>query len=150
MTQVPATQIEEAARIYGSGPSLLWLGQGMQRQAHGGNAFRACTMLPAATGNFGKPGSGLLYLNIDGATRGFDDDYIVAPHLRKDKKKSFSQMDLAQRLEHPTDIQALICWNINPAASNPEQKRLRRALSRDNLFTVVCDLFRLTPPTSLI
>ncbi len=142
MTQVPAEQIEEAARIYGSGPSLLWLGQGMQRQAYGGNAFRACAMLPAATGNFGKPGAGLLYLNFDGGVRGIDDDYIVAPHLRTGESRNISHMDLAQRLEPPSDIRSLICWNINPAASNPEQKRLRRGLAREDLFTVVCDLFQ--------
>ena len=146
MTRVPAAQIEEAARIYGEGPSLLWLGQGMQRQAFGGNAFRACSMLPAATGNFGKPGAGLLYLNFDGTVRGIDDDYITAPHLRAGDRQSFSHMDLAQRLEHheghPSSIQAFICWNINPAASNPEQTRLRRALAREDLFTVVCDLFQ--------
>ena len=142
MTDVPAAKIEEAAYIYGSGPSLLWLGQGMQRQGNGGNAFRACTMLPAATGNFGKPGAGLYYLNMDGAVRGIDDDYIVAPHLRTGERKSFSHMELAKRLEYPADIQVLFCWNINPAASNPEQQRLRRALSREDLFTVVCDLFQ--------
>ena len=142
MTQVPASQIEEAARIYGSGPSLLWLGQGMQRQVNGGNAFRACTMLAAATGNFGKPGAGLLYLNFDGQVRGIDDDYIIAPHLRRGGMHSFSHMEFAPRLESPSDIRALICWNINPAASNPEQQRLQRALAREDLFTVVCDLFQ--------
>ncbi|MDA1072561.1 MAG: molybdopterin-dependent oxidoreductase, partial [Proteobacteria bacterium] len=47
-TGLPAAQIEEAARLYGAGPSLLWLGQGLQRQPSGGNIFRACAMLPAA------------------------------------------------------------------------------------------------------
>ncbi len=141
-TDVPAAQIEDAAKIYGSGPSLLWLGQGMQRQPGGGNAFRACAMLPSVTGNFGKPGAGLYYMNFDGAMRGFDDEYIEAPHLRPGGRRAFSQMDLAQRLEDPADIQALICFNINPAASSPEQKRLRKALSRDSLFTVVCELFQ--------
>ena len=51
-------------------------------------------------------------------------------------------MDLIERLEHPTEIQALFCWNINPAASNPDLKRLHRALSQESLFTVVCDLFQ--------
>ena len=141
-TGVPAAKIIEAARIYGSGPSLLWLGQGMQRQPNGGNAIRSCAMLPAATGNFGKPGTGLYYLNMDGVKRGIDDDYLTAPHLRSGEKKSFSHMELAQRLEHSTDIQALFCWNINPAASNPEQQRLRNALSREDLFSVVIDLFQ--------
>jgi anaerobic selenocysteine-containing dehydrogenase len=142
VTGVPAAKIEEAARMYGSGPSLLWLGQGMQRQPRGGNAFRACAMLPAATGNFGKPGSGLLYLNSVGAVRDFDDDYVEAPHLREGEGRSFSHMDLARRLEDPSGVRAFFCWNINPAASNPEQERLRRALRREDLFTVVCDLFQ--------
>jgi anaerobic selenocysteine-containing dehydrogenase len=142
MTDVPAAQIEAAAHLYGQGPSLLWLGQGMQRQVHGGNAFRACAMLPAATGNFGKPGAGLYYLNLDGAMRGCDDDYITAPHLRAGSPQSISHMDLAAHLADPSATQALVCWNINPAASNPEQRRLRQALTRDDLFTVVCELFQ--------
>ena len=140
-TEVPAPAIEEAARLYGSGPALMWLGQGMQRHAVGGNAFRACAMLPAATGNFGRPGSGLYYLNLDSRVRGLDDDYLVAAHLRRVPRPSFSHMELAPRLEDPARVQALVCWNINPAASNPEQTRLRRALRRQDLFTVVCDLF---------
>jgi anaerobic selenocysteine-containing dehydrogenase len=50
-------------------------------------------------------------------------------------------MDLAGCLENAERSRALVCWNINIAASNPEQARLRRALSRENLFTVVVDLF---------
>jgi anaerobic selenocysteine-containing dehydrogenase len=34
-----------------------------------------------------------------------------------------------------------MCWNINPAASNPQQARLHAALRRDDLFTVAVDLF---------
>ena len=64
-TGVPAPLIEKAATLYGSGPSLLWLGQGLQRKATGGNVVRACAMLPAVTGNVGKPGAGFLYLNWD-------------------------------------------------------------------------------------
>src|SRR5581483_11795717 len=63
VTGVPAAVIEEAAALYGVGPSLLWLGQGFQRQRTGGNAVRSCALLPALTGNIGKPGAGFLYLN---------------------------------------------------------------------------------------
>ena len=62
-TGIPAALIGRAARMYASGPSLLWLGQGLQRQPQGGNVFRACAMLPALTGNIGKPGAGFYYLN---------------------------------------------------------------------------------------
>ena len=139
-TGVPAALIEEAARIYGAGPALLWLGQGLQRQVLGGNVMRACALLPAVTGNYGKPGAGLLYLN-GGGRKGIDGDYLSGAALSQ-SPQSFSQMELAARLEDPADIQAFLCWNINPAASSPEQARLRRALMRDDLFTVVLDIFQ--------
>ena len=141
ITGVEQAAIEEAARIYGDGPALLWLGQGLQRQYHGGNIFRACALLPAATGNFAKPGAGLYYLN-GGGTRGFDDGFIEGEELRAGPRNAFSQMDLAARLEDASDIRAFMTWNINPAASSPEQARLREALAREDLLTVVIDLFQ--------
>jgi anaerobic selenocysteine-containing dehydrogenase len=141
ITGVPASLIEEAARLYGRGPSLLWLGQGLQRQPMGGNVMRACALLPAATGNIGKPGAGFYYLNGSGG-KGISGDYLGAPQLRRDPARSLSHMDLAGRLEDPQAIRALFCWNINIAASNPDQQRLHRALKREDLLTVVVDLFQ--------
>ena len=45
VTGVPAGDIERAAHWYGAGPSLLWIGQGFQRQPRGGNAVRAVAQL---------------------------------------------------------------------------------------------------------
>lgn len=140
VTGVPAPLIEEAARIYGRGPSLFWLGQGLQRQTMGGNVMRACSLLPVATGNIGKVGAGFLYLNGPG-NRGIDDAYIPAPHLNPSEPVSISHMDLAERLEDTANSRALFCWNNNIVASCPQQARLRRALERDDLFTVAIDLF---------
>jgi anaerobic selenocysteine-containing dehydrogenase len=50
-------------------------------------------------------------------------------------------MDLVGCLEDSERSQALFCWNINIAASNPQQARLHDALRREDLFTVVIDLF---------
>ncbi len=143
-TGVPARLIEQAATLYGSGPSLLWLGQGLQRQARGGNVVRACAMLPAVTGNVGKPGAGFLYLNWDLnlPERFLDDGYLTGTHLAANPVPGVSHMELATRLEDPARARALVCWNMNIAASNPQQARLRHALSREDLFTVVVDLFR--------
>jgi anaerobic selenocysteine-containing dehydrogenase len=136
-TGVPARLIERAASVYGAGPSLLWMGQGLQRQPTGGNVMRAISLLPAVSGNLAMPGAGFLYLNdqleIDG-------DWLEAPHLGE-PPEPVSHMDLAAVLEDPARSRSLFCWNINIAASNPEQARLRAALERDDLFTVVVDLF---------
>jgi anaerobic selenocysteine-containing dehydrogenase len=142
LTGVPEALIEEAARIYARGPSLLWLGQGLQRQSGGGNVMRACAMLPALTGNLGRPGAGFLYLNADLGARGIDEDYLTGAELaRKDAPVGISHMDLAARLEDAEKSRALFVWNMNPVASNPEQQRLRRALLREDLLTVAIDLF---------
>jgi anaerobic selenocysteine-containing dehydrogenase len=139
-TGVPADAIEQAARWYGTGPSLLWIGQGFQRQPRGGNAVRAVAQLAALSGNVGKPGTGFLYLN-GGGNRMLDEDYIAGAHLPGSPPDPISHMDLAGCLEDRRRSRALLCWNINIAASNPDQARLRRALTRDDLFTVAIDLF---------
>jgi anaerobic selenocysteine-containing dehydrogenase len=139
-TGVPAGLIEQAAHLYGAGPSLLWLGQGLQRQPTGGNVMRACSLLPAATGNFGKPGAGFLYLNWFNA-RGIDEAYLTAAHLSRGVPP-ISHMDLAECLADPARSSALFCWNMNVAASGPRQQLLRQALRREDLFSVVIDLFQ--------
>jgi len=139
-TGVPAGLIEEAARLYARGPSLLWIGQGLQRQRTGGNVVRAIALLPAVTGNLGRPGAGFLYLN-GAESRRLDEDYLAAPHLGPEAPPPISHMGLVDCLEDPDRSQALFCWNINIAASNPQQRRLHDALGREDLFAVVVDLF---------
>jgi anaerobic selenocysteine-containing dehydrogenase len=139
MTGVPARLIEEAAMLYARGPSLLWMGQGFQRQTYGGNAMRAVGLLPAATGNLAMPGTGFLYLN-GWDTRGVDGAYINGAHLNV-SPQSVSHMDLAERLES-SNTKALFTWNNNIAASSPHQKRLRCALERSDLLQVTLDLFQ--------
>ncbi|HLO77416.1 MAG TPA: molybdopterin-dependent oxidoreductase [Magnetospirillum sp.] len=141
VTGVPAGDIVKAAQMYGKGPSMLWLGQGLQRQPKGGNVFRACSLLPVATGMMGRPGTGLLYMTGP-ACRGINMDRLTAPHLRPSGAPgSVSHMDLAARLEDRKASRALVTWNNNIAASSPEQNRLRSALEREDLFHVAIDLF---------
>jgi anaerobic selenocysteine-containing dehydrogenase len=142
VTGVPAALIEEVAVLYGRGPSLLWLGQGLQRQRTGGNVMRACGLLPAVTGNLGKPGAGFLYLNGNLRQRRMDEDYLNGSHLAPaGGAPSISHMDFAAALEDPARSQALFVWNMNPLASCPQQVRLRRALQREDLLTIALDLF---------
>ena len=142
LTGVPAGLIEHVARAYGAGPSLLWMGQGLQRQPRGGNVMRAIAMLPALTGNIRRPGSGFLYLN-GGDSRGIDSDWLAGAGARAaPTRRPRSARWISPRCSPiPAQSSALVCWNINPVASSPEQAALRAALARDDLLTVVCDLF---------
>lgn len=137
---VPADVIEVAALAYARGPSLLWLGQGVQRQPTGGNIFRALSALVCFSGNIGKAGSGFLYMNGPGM-RGVDMATLTCPSLARALVASISHMDLAATLEDRQKSRAFVNWNNNPAASSPEQTRLRRALCREDLFHVAIDLF---------
>ena len=141
-TGIPPALIEQAARSYADGPSLLWLGQGLQRQPLGGNIFRACAMLPAITGNIGKPGAGFYYLND---TCGIGGRGGAAPSYEQpqadDGPAPVSQMDMPQLLQDPAAVQSYLVWNCNPLASNPDQALIRQGLTREGLFTVVIDCF---------
>jgi anaerobic selenocysteine-containing dehydrogenase len=141
VTTVPKDKIIKAAQLYGDGPSLLWLGQGLQRQTKGGNTMRACSLLPIAIGMIGKPGGGFLYMT-GFPCRGIDMEYLVKSSLRpKAGPASISHMDLVERLEDRHAARSLVTWNNNIAASSPQQTRLRAALMRDDLFHVAVDLF---------
>jgi anaerobic selenocysteine-containing dehydrogenase len=141
VTTVPKNKIIKAAQLYGEGPSLLWLGQGLQRQIRGGNTMRACSLLPIATGMIGKPGAGFLYMT-GFPCRGIDMEYLVKSSLRPAASPgSISHMDFVERLEDRDATRALVTWNNNIAASSPQQTRLSAALRRDDLFHVAIDLF---------
>ena len=140
-TGIPVELLVNAAEIYGTGPSLLWCGQGLQRQPNGGNIMRAIGLLPSLTGNIGKPGAGFCYLNFTPGMAGINWDTLGGAGLCKQPGKTISHMDLATRLANPDEFKALITWNTNPLASAADQGALRKAVSRTDLFTVVIDCF---------
>ncbi len=135
LTGVDAALIEQAALVFARGPSLLWLGQGVQRQPKGGNVFRALPLLNIATGQLGKSGAGFCYMNGT-ETRGVDAGFIAGSAAA-----SVSHMDLAADLNNREKTQALFTWNNNIVASSPGTKAIRAGLAREDLFTVVADLF---------
>ena len=148
-TGVPADDIRRAAALYGAGPSLLWCGQALQRQARGGNIMRAVGLLPTLTGNIGKPGAGFYYLNVTPALAGIDLGRLAGAGLSSAASgngavsvpgKKVGHMELAARLA-TDEFRQLFVWNTNPVASAPAQNRLKSALSREDLFTVVIDPF---------
>ncbi len=142
-TGVSAMLIEQAAWSYANGPSVLWMGQGVQRQPTGGNIARALAMLPAFTGNIGKAGTGAYYLNRTvamGGRRGTSPAYEPEDG-HSDGPPSVSQMDIPDLLQDSDRVRAYMSWNCNPVASNPNQALMRKGLEREDLFTVVVDCF---------
>jgi len=142
VTGVSAADIRRTAALYGAGPALLWCGQGLQRQPLGGNVMRAAGLLPALTGNVGKAGAGFYYLNDSAGIAGVDYAWLAGAGLAAGTPKTVTALDLADRLDADDEFRALMVWNCNPLASCSNQQKLRLACQREDLFTVVIDLFQ--------
>lgn len=120
ITGVPIESIERAARLYGCGPSLIWMGIGLQRQLRGGDTVRAVAMLPAAAGHLGRAGAGFLYMNGYESV-GVPIERMTMPGLSAQGPRSLSHMDLAATLESPRHSRVFFNWNTNVLASVADQ-----------------------------
>lgn len=122
-------------------PSAIKVGQGMQRHAGGGQAARAISCLPAVTGDYHRRGGGLVYSTSP--AYGLDTWALSRPDLRPGPVRSLAMTRLVEHLTELDDppVKALVVMGANPVVSNPDQGGVRRALTRDDLFTVVVDAF---------
>ena len=108
----------------------------------GGMAVRAITCIPGVTGDWRYPGGGAAY-----DTRAFFKGNWPAlwrDDLRPPGTRVLAMTRLAEALLTPRDqpVQALLVYGSNPAASAPDQGRVRQGLAREDLFTVVIDHFQ--------
>src|SRR3954467_13470835 len=114
---------------------------GMQRHAGGGAALRTLYALPGATGDWKYPGGGAAYstsgnfvADVPGVLR---DDLLERP------VRTLSMTRLGEGLLDLADppVKALVVYQANPMGSNPDQRRGREGLAREDLFTVVMEQF---------
>jgi anaerobic selenocysteine-containing dehydrogenase len=141
ITGVAASQISHVGEMLaGHRPLALKLGQGMQRHRGGGQAARVISCLPALLGSYDEPGGGLVYSTSDGYR--FNFDALHRPNLGS-RPRSLAMTRLASTLNQVNDppITSLVIQAANPLVSNPDTDAIRRALVRDDLFTVVIDVF---------
>jgi anaerobic selenocysteine-containing dehydrogenase len=114
-------------------PNCIMMGYGMQRQRNGGEMIRAISCLPALIGE----NRGFFYsTDLDD----FDKDYLEGAGLMSRKKVYYNMVDLGRSLETGR-IKMMFVYNSNPLATLPNQTLVRKGFSRDDVFTVVHDLF---------
>jgi anaerobic selenocysteine-containing dehydrogenase len=114
-------------------PNCIMMGYGMQRQRNGGEMIRAISCLPALIGE----NRGFFYsTDLDD----FDMGYLEGASLTSRKKIYYNMVDLGRSLETGR-IKMMFVYNSNPLATLPNQTLLRKGFSRDDVFTVVHDLF---------
>ena len=141
ITRLPADVIRDLARLYGTRkPGLLTTGPGVQRHTNGGQTVRAFLTLPAVTGQYGVSGGGFLYNNRylvwDPELLGHDAE------LRRTTPRTISINQVGEALlTADPPVKSLLVVNGNPAAVGQNQAKMIRGLSRDDLFTVVHEVF---------
>jgi anaerobic selenocysteine-containing dehydrogenase len=128
-------------RLATSRPTGVRLSMGMQRHAGGGSAARTVSTIPAVLGDFARVGGGVCYSTSPAYT--LDEVALNRPDLRPEPVRTLFMTRLADTLLEADDppVMALLVFAANPVASNPDQREVRRALARPDLFTVVVEQF---------
>ncbi|HEY6547020.1 MAG TPA: molybdopterin-dependent oxidoreductase, partial [Vicinamibacteria bacterium] len=142
-TGLPEADIEWLARAYATTrPSAIRINYGLNRHAGGGMAVRTISCLPAVTGAWRDVGGGVL-LSTSG-TFPVRTSALERPDLTPPGTRTLNMSQLGRILTDPAldpPVKALFVYNSNPAAVAPEQGKVHEGLRRDDLFTVVHELF---------
>ncbi len=161
ITGVPAADIEEAAKIYGSAErAAIFYTMGITQHTSGTDNVKSLANLALLTGNLGKPGTGLNPLrgqnNVQGASdmgcapvffpgyQRVDDD---AARKRFEElwggklpgKPGLTATEMSQAMIDGT-IEAMWIMGENPVMSDPNLSHARKAFSSVK-FLVVQDIF---------
>jgi anaerobic selenocysteine-containing dehydrogenase len=143
ITTVPVADIEKLAHAYGTiKPACIRLNYGLQRHRGGGMATRTITCLPAVIGAWRHIGGGALLSTSK--LYPFNGAALERPDLIPPDTRTINMVHLAEALagELPgPPMRAIYVYNANPAAVNPDQRRVLAGLRRDDLFTVVHEQF---------
>jgi anaerobic selenocysteine-containing dehydrogenase len=141
ITGLAQRDVERFAALYGQAKaSFIRLGEGMTRLAGGGQALRAVALLPGVTGAYGRPGGGALLLTAASCELNYN---AIRKPSGPAATRLVNHLRLGEALLDMGDppIRGLFIACNNPAVTNPDAGKLRRALLRMDLFTVVHDPF---------
>ena len=142
---LPAEDIERFAREYATTqPSLIRPLIGIEHHRNGAMQFRTVACLPVLSGAWRHRGGGLARSTHAISLGVLDVDGVERPDLAKPGVRTLNMRDLGKDLCDATlapPIRALVVYGANPVVSMPNQGRVRDGLRRDDLFTVVHDLF---------
>lgn len=158
---IPADTIRAVARLIGSAKNLMiFWGMGISQHTHGTDNARCLIALCLATGNIGRPGTGLHPLRGQNNVQGASDAGLIPmmypdyqpveseDHRRKfeaawgvplDPRKGLTVVEITHGAL-TGDIKGMLMLGENPFLSDPNQNKVRKALA--NLeFLAVQDIF---------
>ncbi|MGD8192172.1 molybdopterin oxidoreductase family protein [Brevibacillus ginsengisoli] len=142
ITGVPVEDLLRLARMYANTtPAFIRIGNGLQHHDNGGMSTRAISCLPALTGQWSLKGGGAIKSN--GSYLECNSEAAQRPDLLENPNtRSINMIQLGKALlELEEPIRSLYVYNTNPAVVAPRANKVRQGLAREDLFTVVHDLF---------
>ncbi|HEV8193215.1 MAG TPA: molybdopterin oxidoreductase family protein [Ktedonobacterales bacterium] len=143
ITGIPAETIVALARRFGTTkPTLLKVADGVQRHGNGGQTIRAIISLPAVVGQVGVRGGGLSYYTADYIS--YDAETLAHKSECPPQPRVVNMNRLGAALTGEVSdppIMSLYVFSANPVVSTPNTGRIVQGMLRDDLFTVVHELF---------
>jgi anaerobic selenocysteine-containing dehydrogenase len=138
---IGADDLTKAVELYAeSEPAVVRCGWGVERNRNGGSAAAAIFALPAVAGKFGHQGGGFTMSN----TPAWDLTGAFAAQEPEKNTRAINMNQYAKALLEEADprIMATFVYNCNPVATLPNQNLVKKALLREDLFTVVFEQVR--------
>ena len=137
--------IERFAREYATTtPSLLRPLIGPEHHKNGATQFRTLACLPVLSGAWRHRGGGLARSTHALQFGVLDMNRVEMPEVHKQGVRTLNMRDLGKDLcdaRHSPLVRALMVYGANPVVSMPNQRQVCEGLLREDLFTVVHDLF---------
>ena len=144
ITGIPAEDIRKLAREYATTqPSAIREGVALERSPGGGDAVRLVSSLPAIVGAWRHVGGGAVEMPIWEFP--FNFGFIQRPDWIKPGTRVVNELDMGaalngeMKLDPP--IKSVFIYNSNPVSQQQNANKLIEGLKREDLFTVVSELF---------
>ena len=139
---VSRKSFDQLADWYTAGKKVgVSVGNGLERGRSGGSGIRAAMSLQALTGNHGQLGAGVFAKpgnSFPKSTARLQRPDLLPDGIRTINIVDTSKVLLDKSMDPP--VKVVFIYNHNPVITHPDQNRLRRALSQDDIFTVGADI----------
>ena len=140
--KVPLAAIIELVDCYcGADKLALSIGNGIERGKSGGSGLRAIMSISVLLGQFGRRGAGVIAK--PGLAFPTTAERLQRSDLIPEGTRMLNIVDVGRHLlndDLDPPIRVAFIYNHNPVATHPDQNRMMRALSRDEIFKVGIDV----------
>ena len=139
---VPLEQITRLADLYANARKLACsIGNGIERGKSGGSGLRSIMAVSVLMGQLGRRGAGIIAK--PGLAFPATPEKLQRPDLIPEGTRTLNIVDVGRHLlkdDLDPPIRSVFIFNHNPIATHPDQNRMKRALSRPELFNVGIDV----------